>query len=77
MKSTLKLILALSLLGSIAFAEGDMTGGGKTCPPSQTCRPVQPTPTPDPADTDRSNTAPTDDDSFLTMIQNYLSSIFE
>ena len=29
----MKLTLVVCLFGSVAFADGDMTGGGKQCPP--------------------------------------------
>lgn len=33
MKTLIKLTLVLSLFGSVAFADGDMPGGGYQCPP--------------------------------------------
>jgi len=37
MKNLMKLFLVMSLFVSSAFADGDMGGGGKTCPQGQTC----------------------------------------
>lgn len=31
MKTTIKLVLFVCLFSSVAFADGDMTNGGKTC----------------------------------------------
>ncbi len=33
MKTIIKLTLVLSLFGSVAFADGDMPGGNRSCPP--------------------------------------------
>jgi hypothetical protein len=75
-KLTLKLILVLCLFSSIAFAdgemggggEGDMTNGGKTCPQGQTCRPDAPP-------SDQSGDDANQTDSILNFIRTYLGSI--
>jgi hypothetical protein len=73
-KLTLKLMMVVCLFSSIALAEeGDMTGGGRTCPQGQTtCRPAEQLPDPT-KDTKETN----ETDSILTIIQKYLISIFE
>jgi hypothetical protein len=48
-KITLKLLLVIALLCPMAFADGDMGGGGFTDPNSP---PVFPTPTPEPKEGD-------------------------
>lgn len=70
MKLTIKLLLVVCLFTSVAFADGEMGSGGKTCPPGTTCL-VENQPT----DTDTTKTEA--DDSFLTFVKNYLVSIFE
>jgi hypothetical protein len=73
-KLTLKLILVLSLFSSIAFAEGEMgnggngemTGGGKTCPQNQqTCASAS----------EQSGGGSNQTDFILTLIRTYLGSI--
>ncbi len=41
MKPLIKLMLVLSLFGSVAFADGDMGGGNLVCPP-EGCPPPPP-----------------------------------
>jgi len=69
MKSIFKLILVVSLFSSVAFADGDMGSGGKTC--TSNCLAAIPQPT----EKDSALTQP--DDSTLTAIQEYLNSIFK
>ena len=77
MKLTLKILLVICLFSSIAFAEGEMTGG-KTCPPGQTCFTGEMTG--GFADGNQSNggrAVSDQNESILTFIQKYLISIFE
>ncbi len=37
MKLTVKILLVICLFSSIAFADGEMGSGGKTCPPQTVC----------------------------------------
>ena len=69
MKSIFKLILVVSLFSSVAFADGDMGNGNKTCTSNCLAAPPQLT------EKDSASTQP--DDSTLTAIQEYLNSIFK
>lgn len=78
MKLTLKLFLVVCLFSSVTFAEGDMPGGGRSCPPNTQCYTgnEQPDPNPEepnPSDPNHSSS----EDSVLTSVQNYLISLFE
>lgn len=79
MKLTLKLFLVVCLFSSVTFADGDMPGGGRTCPlNTQNCYTgnEQPEPTTEePTSTDPNQS--TSDDSVLTSIRDYLISIYE
>ena len=80
MKSTIKLFLIVALFVSTAFAEGDMGSGGftegdmgsggKTC--TTTCLPDNET---DQSHEENSNSEESDE-SVLTVIQDYLNTIF-
>ena len=71
MKLTVKILLVICLFTSIAFADGEMGTGGKTCPPQTAC-----------LDGEMGTGGLTVDDqnqndSMLSFIQKYLISIFE
>ncbi len=70
MKSIIKLVLVVCLFSSVAFAEGEMTNGGKTCPTGTTCLI-----TTEPTDNETTSTESTD--SVLTTVQEYLNSMLE
>jgi hypothetical protein len=72
MKSTIKLVLAVILFSSVAFAEGDMGSGGRTCPNGQTTCLVASEPTQKNEDTSTKS-----EDSIFNTFQEYLNSMFE
>ncbi len=67
MKTTIKLILVACIFSSVAFADGEMTNGGKTCT-SGCLVATQPTEI-EPVKTET-------EDSILMFVQKYLISIF-
>lgn len=69
MKSTARLFLIIALFCSVAFADGEMPSGGKTC--TENCSIVNPPVVIE--DTNQNNETP---DSILTIIEEYLFSIF-
>ncbi len=71
MKSTIKLILVVFLFSSMAFAEGDMGNGTRTCPNGATTCFVSA----EPSETKETTTDP--EDSILTSVQNYLDWAFK
>lgn len=79
-KQVVKLFLVISLFCSVAFAEGDMGSGTKTCTPN--CfvgTPTAPTdsePSSEPGTTTVDPDQTESEDSILTFIQEYLLSIF-
>lgn len=84
MKLTLKLFLVFALATSTIFAEGNMNNGGysddgNTNNGGQTCTVNCPPPLPTAQRTDETNTQipdENDDDSILTIIDDYLTSLF-
>jgi len=79
MKSTIKLFLVVILFSSVAFADGEMTNGGKTCPTGTTClTTTQPTEE-ETKSTDSTDTTNSTDstDSILTGVREYLDSMFK
>jgi len=77
MKSTIKLFLVVILFSSAVFADGEMTNGGKTCPTGTTCL-VTPAPSEEETkSTDSSDSTEDSDDSILTLLEEYLNSIFK
>lgn len=82
MKLTIKLFLVFFIATSAVFAEGEMGNGGRTCT-ELVCPPPQPLAqsSGDGSNegTDSTNTQTsdeTDDDSMLTIIEDYLNSLF-
>ena len=73
MKLTLKIFLVVCLFSSVAFADGDMGNGGKTC--TQNCYTSDEQP--DPAEDATSTNQSTSDNSVLISIQEYLISLYE
>ena len=78
MKSTMKLVLVVLLFSSAAFADGEMTNGGRTCPNGATTCFVASEPsgneeTKQSEPTDSTNSA----DFILTTVQEYLDSMFK
>jgi len=70
MKSTIKLVLVVCLFSSVAFADGEMTNGGKTCPTGTTCLiATQPT--------GQETTTTESKDSVLDFVQEYLNSMLK
>jgi hypothetical protein len=67
MKSTIKLVLFVSLFSSVVFADGDMTNGGKTCT-SNCLVATEPT--------EKETIKTESEDSILMIVQKYLISIF-
>jgi hypothetical protein len=85
MKSTIKLFLVIAIATSTIFAEGDMNNGGYTEDGDmnnggRTCTINCPIPNPTPQSTNgtsEENSGETDgDDSIVTVIENYLISLF-
>jgi hypothetical protein len=76
MKLTIKLVLVVCLFSSVAFADGEMGNGGKTCPTGSTCLT-----TTEPTEDDTKLTESTDStnstDSILTTVQEYLDSMLK
>lgn len=70
MKSTIKLFLIVALFVSTAFAEGDMGSGGKTC--TTNCLSENQTGESNDENLDLEES----DESVLTIIQDYLNTIF-
>jgi hypothetical protein len=70
MKSTIKLVLVVCLFSSVAFADGEMSNGGKSCPTGTTCLyTTQPT--------DKELTQNESTDSALDFVREYLNSMLK
>jgi hypothetical protein len=67
MKLTIKVVLFVSLFSSVVFADGNMNQGGKTCT-SNCLVATQPT--------EKNIVTKESEDSLLTIVKNYLISIF-
>ncbi len=67
MKTTIKLVLFVCLFSSVAFADGEMGSGGKTCPSGCLVAPQA-------AEKDMVNTET--ENYILKFVQKYLFSIF-
>jgi hypothetical protein len=67
MKLTIKVVLFVSLFSSVVFADGNMNQGGKTCT-SNCLVATQPT--------EKTIVTKESEDSLLTIVKNYLISIF-
>jgi hypothetical protein len=83
MKLTIKLLLVIFIAASVIFAEGEMGNGGRTCTETVCSTPtpaVQNTGESETEDIDGTNSQTIDEDgsedSILTDIENYLSSLF-
>ena len=83
MKSTLKIFLAVCLFSSVTFADGDMTTGGfdgdmttggKTC--TENCAVSNEPSDPNVVTTSSNSSEPQNDESILTIVQDYLLSLF-
>lgn len=70
MKSTIKLVLVVCLFSSVAFADGEMTNGGKTCPTGTTCLTAT-------QSTEKETTSTESKDSVLDFVQEYLNSMLK
>lgn len=70
MKSTIKLVLVVCLFSSVAFADGEMGNGSKSCPTGTTCLTAT-------APTDKETTANESTDSVLDFVQEYLDSMLK
>jgi hypothetical protein len=70
MKSTIKLALVVMLFSSVAFADGDMGSGGRTCPNNQTTCLVS-------SEEPQKEETTTETDSILTTVQEYLDSMYK
>jgi hypothetical protein len=79
MKSTVKLFLVVCLFSSVAFADGELPNGNKSCPNgATTCFASSPTTTTTPTGdgkTTEDGSQTTADDSVLTVIQEYMDSM--
>ncbi|HVE57239.1 MAG TPA: hypothetical protein VNB22_10455 [Pyrinomonadaceae bacterium] len=70
MKSTIKLVLVVCLFSSVAFADGEMGNGTKSCPTGSTClTTTQPT--------EKEITPTESTDSVLDFVREYLDSMLK
>jgi hypothetical protein len=84
MKLTIKIFLVVIIAASTIFADGDLGNGGFTCDGDLgnggfTCTVDCPEPSDLPetdCGTDAQNSSEADDDSILTVIEDYLESLF-
>ena len=72
MKSTIKLVLVVCLFSSVAFADGEMPTGNRSCPNGAATCFAGTTTIPE-----EETKATTGDDSILTTVQEYLDSLVE
>ena len=76
MKNTMKVFLVIALFSSMAFADGDMGTGNKTCPQGTTCF-VNPNGSTDAPETKVTDDATVSSDSILEDILAYFDAIFK
>ncbi len=67
MKLTIKVVLSVSLFTSVVFADGNMNTGGKTC--TSNCLAATPL-------IEKTIVSKESEDSLITIVKNYLISIF-